>query len=246
MNPEITLSNGMFHPDTSKAINNLFQKNDLRIRVYFKYQTIKHYTLDTLKSSEIYFSRWEELNDVFDPLLTMVARANSNISLGDDEQSTKSYDLFAEARLFCLSEECDNQVMWSHYADVYRGFCIGYASYQANELGLLVPVNYMSRLPDELLTRSSFTEDEIVHFFLMTKPSCWAYEKEWRLIVINIEGRYPSPLPIVSIIFGYQMSLEKRILLVEATKASNPRLYVAQPVVDDGYFRINITQCSIP
>lgn len=231
--------------DTADAINSLHQDRDPRIRIFFKYQTMRPYTCDTLTARDIYFSKWEELNDVFDPYLPMIARAHPGIPLGDDEESTQSYETFAASRLFCLSEECDNQLLWSHYSDVYRGFCLGYASYQANDFSFLASVQYLNRLPDEIMTQQSFTEDEIVRLFLRIKPMCWSYEKEWRLIDTGIEGRYPSPLPVVSLIFGYQMPMEQRAQLVEATRATNPRLFVATPRVDKGYFRVSIDKCIL-
>ena len=84
-------------------------------------------------------------------------------------------------------EEYGNMLMWSHYADSHRGYCVKYRLPQeffntANENGLvlfLAPVSYESAIMDVLKSNLSVQEG------LFSKHKCWEYEHEMRLIYFD-------------------------------------------------------------
>lgn len=77
-------------------------------------------------------------------------------------------------RVFCLSEDPESTLMWSHYADKHSGICI---EFDANvfPFNMATPVKYVSVYP-------AWTVDAAGADELLTKAAQWAYEREWRLV----------------------------------------------------------------
>ena len=213
-----------------KFILEKYKENHPHVRVFYKYQTWKPYTLSTLQANNIYMSKRHELNDPFDPFLSTIRLANPDIPLGEDDNATKELTILSHASLFCLSEINDNLLLWSHYARSYFGFCIGYAVFIDPQMRIVQPVNYSDEIPQRLCNHKTLTGEDILNL-LCLKPRVWAYEKEWRFIICgeNAGGITPSPFPIVEIVFGYNMPVEQRISLKKATSLLNPSLKLAQP-----------------
>src|SRR5882762_2848443 len=87
-------------------------------RVLYKFQRINEYSLDSLRSRYLYFSSFHQLNDPFDPFLTLVASQAGEVAMAMLEKGPK---------IFCATEEKFNPLMWAHYADSGAGMCVGYA-----------------------------------------------------------------------------------------------------------------------
>ena len=91
-----------------------YRAQDPNVRVFYKYQPFRSYTVPTLATQKFYLSKYEQLNDPFDLFLTHLGRNSSNTSL---------LGKFSDVGIFCLSESPNSQLLWSHYADSYRGLC---------------------------------------------------------------------------------------------------------------------------
>lgn len=109
----------------------------------------------------------------------------------------------------CFSETHDHALMWGHYSNKHKGFCIEYDMDLLIEknpkiAGQLIPVIYT-------VTRPIFDKNMISSFdikngklevaayankyftkALVTKSKIWRYEKEWRVISKVIDGREVS------------------------------------------------------
>jgi hypothetical protein len=122
--------------------------------------------------------------------------------------------------IFSLSETCENQLMWAHYADSSRGIAIGFEATKGSKLDSdehCIKVNYSDELPvfkgeEGLNLATSFYADgkniQKIAFIdgtfrqaVSTKPTCWEYEKEWRYIEEN-SGSYDFPGKLTEIVFG--------------------------------------------
>ena len=112
--------------------------------------------------------------------------------------------------VFCMCESPKTILMWSHYADYHRGFCIQFVRSPENELGDIErtrPVSYSREYPSP----HPFVKNGMERLYdelFFTKAKGWAYEKEWRML--NDKGDIPLPLPgdISAIIFGLNMPKE--------------------------------------
>jgi hypothetical protein len=130
-----------------------------------------------------------------------------------------------------FSETHRSIIMWSHYGDQHRGFCIEYGTDALPEsdlfLRLLYPVIYSDKLFDATKHYRAFLHNR--HTFNLLFPavaalykSCeWRYEKEWRLIIpVNLvpkasAWRVPTPKRVH---LGCRMPLENKEQIVEICK----------------------------
>lgn len=84
-----------------------------------------------------------------------------------------------EAMICCLSKRFDNILMWSHYANSHRGFCVEYSTDSNKFREYIYPVCYLDKLYDAthlLLGIGAFKKPN-----LLCKSKEWEYEDEWRL-----------------------------------------------------------------
>jgi hypothetical protein len=93
----------------------------------------------------------------------------------------------------CFSEEKSNRLMWSHYSDNHRGYCVGY---NLKDQGLGNPI--IRILHPTIYSNVRFDATEYYKNIVMTgnqnfnnlygmfpaisKDSDWTYEKEWRTV----------------------------------------------------------------
>jgi hypothetical protein len=80
----------------------------------------------------------------------------------------------------CFSESPHNTLMWSHYAERGKGFCLEFSA-DAEIFSKAMCVKYESRYPTidgvSLLLSPDVKE---FHKLIRTKSKDWAYEREWR------------------------------------------------------------------
>jgi Protein of unknown function (DUF2971) len=87
--------------------------------------------------------------------------------------------------MLCLSEERNNILLWSHYADGHKGYCLEFNKSKIEQTpNYCKPVNY--RKGDNYPTLKEYVSlslEEKDRFFLLNKSEHWGYEKEWRIII---------------------------------------------------------------
>ena len=80
----------------------------------------------------------------------------------------------------CFSRNCNNPVLWSHYADKHKGVCLGFDVKQE----LLNPMKYdakrLATILESMLTREESVQLDAIHRVLTTKYEDWRYEDEVR------------------------------------------------------------------
>lgn len=136
------------------------------------------------------------------------AKITSEISdkLFNEIFSNLGDDLNSKMFITCFSETNKSILMWSHYSDHHKGFCI---EYDFKELGhhdlrtrLLYPVIYQNKLFDaseyimHLISKNNKKNGEAIiishlaadfNIFMnvyaaLVKSTEWSYEKEWRYV----------------------------------------------------------------
>lgn len=108
--------------------------------------------------------------------------------------------------IYCLSQIQDSILMWTHYADNHRGYCLIFeATNYTPVFGTSLPVIYSNEYP--LVSTFTTANDEQIDKIFLTKHIGWAYEKEYRIIDHqNGPGPrlYPAEL-LKGVIFGLRM-----------------------------------------
>lgn len=108
-------------------------------------------------------------------------------------EEQKAYAGFCnDSHCICFSEAKNSTLMWSHYADNNRGICVEYdfEKIKANSLYYcLFPVCYTQ---SPISVYDFFRRNEELYSIelgvlisVLNKASCWKYEKEWRLVLLN-------------------------------------------------------------
>lgn len=160
-------------------------------------------------------------------------------------------------KLGCLCTDYKNNLMWSHYADGHKGFCIKYNfGLDCKELNniLILPVLYDKNRPkipwDVVLVANKESPDVksrgAKHMIrsLLTKDDSWRYEDEWRII---ISGNSIDPnilmTPISCIYLGALCSTENKLKILKIAQELN--ITVKQITVDRGEYTLHTTPIDI-
>ena len=151
-------------------------------RVLYKYQTISQYSIDALRNGYLYFSSFAQLNDPFDPFMTLMASHLPEVGVAVLEKGPK---------IFCVTAEPFHPLMWAHYANSYAGMRIGYAVFVGNPR-LFNPVKYVS----------DFSGRYNIMELLMLKHAHWEGEAEWRACFPGDEHKYHGIAHPISVCLG--------------------------------------------
>jgi hypothetical protein len=142
----------------------------------------------------------------------------------------------------CSFCESPNQLlMWSHYADNHRGFCIEYniSRWLPNDVRkrILCPVIYQKDFfdsTDHLLSQMEKGAFNILYPIISgsTKSVDWEYEKEWRFI-FNIGDSFQMQNYLMNcqtrVFLGYRMCDSKKRKILEICKSKGLEAYEAKP-----------------
>lgn len=89
----------------------------------FKFYSVNKNSISTLVNKFAWYSSPNDFNDPFDTALI-------------DNAYLRSIN-FNNEKILCLTQSHDNFLMWSHYADHHRGFCVEFEDYTDEELEIL-------------------------------------------------------------------------------------------------------------
>jgi hypothetical protein len=131
-----------------------------------------------------------------------------------------------ERGVACFSAKVDDILMWSHYADGHRGFCLEFdAGYEPFSKAL--PVIYSDAFPALNLSDGVVKDvPDLLVTNLTTKSSCWSYEQEWR--VFHLEGNQEHHFEAASltgIYFGCEMPFVHQEVIARTLAGSPTHLY---------------------
>ncbi|MBU3198509.1 DUF2971 domain-containing protein [Clostridium estertheticum] len=135
-----------------------------------------------------------------------------------------------------LTEVKNSILMWSHYANEHKGFCIEYNVLELLDIkkNELYPIIYNNELPDITITRSDNLEESILNTIIkasLTKATDWSYENEWRILSHN---NYPTagvtgfsvkmPIP-TAIYLGCKISSDDKNILINICTKRKIKVY---------------------
>ncbi|PQA81041.1 hypothetical protein C5F52_21725 [Limnohabitans sp. TS-CS-82] len=151
-----------------------------------------------------------------------------------------------QMRVFCVSEDRDNLLMWSHYAKDHTGavFELWSLPDEDNPLSVAVPVNYVER-PIAFFSMKEFVDDMVgirkldiralYRRYACTKSLHWAYEKEWRVwYPLSKTDKYdfspirPSELKAVYLGCRSEQGFRDHVRRLVNEKYPEAKLFIAQ------------------
>ena len=149
----------------------------------------------------------------------------------------------------CVSEVGEDILMWSHYANAHRGFCLQFS----NELSVpdlkqsrrrIVPLT-IKYSPDYPTADPVSENRNNVVVPLITKAEQWKYEQEWRMINPSGPGSYPFPSHcLTGVIFGLLMSEEHKQLIRTWCKDRHPDIQFYEARQSEDSYSLNIDEIS--
>lgn len=233
----ILLKNQLFFA-SPKYFNDPF---DCRIPLDF-------FLLDSAEKIDTYIDKIISVN--FDKLL----QRGVDINKGKEKYRDKllnSPDIFQEEfnklyftsvdnhfGIFSASVNWDNLLMWSHYANQHKGFCIGINQNKIKVLCKDIQQSYVYYPKDDSFPSINPIESESPFSVITqttTKSNNWDYEEEYRLIML-FYSKIPSdedrcliiPNDFISeIIIGLNSSSETKTEIVSIAKRKNIKVYEA-------------------
>jgi hypothetical protein len=155
-----------------------------------------------------------------------------------------------ELGLLSFSAINDDILMWSHYADGHKGFCLQFDKTGLESWKYSQSVDY----DDKYLTfrefNNAFPEDneKMVHILLLRKSKHWKYEYEWRIIAKpdddNSGNRYykfPEEL-LTGVIFGCQMPNDKKKIIKDFLKSRKSHIQFYEAKKKENEFALEIKE----
>ncbi|MBD5532800.1 MAG: DUF2971 domain-containing protein [Lachnospiraceae bacterium] len=147
----------------------------------------------------------------------------------------------------CLCTDYKNRLMWSHYADSHRGFCVEY-DFSGTEESVLsklpFPIFYdenrplfpwkifLENTPENV--KAAYTQ---VMLGVLTKDKVWEYENEWR-ILIKATASSEFKMPRISCIYlGEAIRIDNREQVINIARDRN--IPVKQMKVDRGTYALH-------
>ena len=200
-----------------------------------------------LSKGELMFQKPENFNDPFDCYPDTFSEAPVGTlphAVIDSVSATMQRAMGQLHGVACLTPHPDKMLMWSHYGDQHRGFCVGFDSdvlenkVPKNDTGMPayegpIKVNYTSERPS----------GEAVY---VTKSLEWEYEDEHRLISRNGPGAPAwgpgvwcvEPEAVVEVVLGARMTAQCEAEVVSAVRKLRPAVKLRKALPHSHEYKI--------
>lgn len=179
----------------------------------YKYFSFDSHWIDNIKNGTIVFNSACNFNDPLDSRWSLDYEYILKARFMDADQDTKFVDeyindidkksmitlyeedllyLYDLYRISCFSETPCSNLMWGHYADKHKGFCLEYdVEKLTDKLNLLLPVVYTEKPFDasDILDMRGIDDKFATLCPVLFKSKDWSYEKEWRIISFNRDNQ---------------------------------------------------------
>lgn len=183
-------------------------------------------------------------NNLFPNKKDEVELIRSDLDKMGNSISEKFNHLF---RVGCLATDYKNRLMWSHYANGHKGFCVEYDYLQRSDSlkeCVPLPVIYSDERPlipwEVALDNNKENTDKLFEQLrrtLLTKDSVWSYENEWRIIISGSSSGNIAMPPISAVYLGTDMIQEEKEQIIKIAKQKGIR--VKQMVKDRGSYELH-------
>jgi hypothetical protein len=169
------------------------------IKQLFKYRVFNDNSIKCLTDDVVWVSDPKNFNDPFEYTFNVEPDLSYEATRRRNKSATRSNYLelqvefieklksdFLAGGILSLSESNTVSLMWSHYADSHKGFCVGYGRGENNLLGSdeCRPVSYstfpemkMSEVFEALETSKEKLRRRVFKMMVLSKDPNWGYER---------------------------------------------------------------------
>ena len=152
--------------------------------------------------------------------------------------------------IFSLTPSYYSLLMWSHYANSHKGFCIGFnvyrllsftSEYLYKKKGLSIAL-FKVTYPSEYPIINSFALEQTDKLpSITTKSDVWSYEHEYRLILLN-KANHKEELPkdiIRRVILGCKISSEDKKDIINILKNRKDAIHLYQAKLSENKYGLD-------
>jgi len=158
--------------------------------------------------------------------------------------------VYSKVGVFSLTKTKDPILLWSHYADSHRGYCIGYdvdllradfMNKYSNSQKVFYELNvqYEKEYP-KIIPRRNMSEADFVSIPLKTKSDFWCYEQEFRFIILGASRELTEvpPEAIIEVTMGCNISDKHQIEIGEYVIRNLPQTALFIAKMDNESYRL--------
>ena len=128
----------------------------------------------------------------------------------------------------CFSATNTELLMWAHYADGHRGFCLEFATLE-DPFKSAREVYYRQEAPEispVAMIEGKTGADELVNAMMVTKFESWRYEQEWRVLHKNANVAYTYDWrALTGVYLGAAMPKEHQDVVAQLMVGAPTQLY---------------------
>ena len=182
-------------------------RNYVKPQTLYRYRSLKDLDreVNAIERGYLFCSPYMKLNDPMEGLFG----SSQHLRASDDYR-----EIIEEIRnnkertgICSFSEVHDQVLMWAHYADQFRGICIGYNFSKllqnlAKDVSF-VRMYYSEKVPT--VRRTDRTPKHWARMILSYKNYRWLYEREWRMFAPLGEAFYRKAGCVSRVYLGYRM-----------------------------------------
>lgn len=196
-------------PLVNKKLND---SSDHKVRAFLEILTGKSFIPDDVGEVDEYIkTAVSRRHGYFPELDKIVAKFREKADLLCEQMTESADEALRDKILICsLSTRLNNDLMWAHYADSHKGFCLEYDSplvYYPEQV-VASPVIYREQPVNVTSHIKRFLSDQggvgvAAMGSAIVKSSSWEYEDEWRLLKLsNLEERKFYGLKLSKVVVG--------------------------------------------
>lgn len=179
-------------------------------------------------------------------------------------------DIIHKSKAICMSQESSvndplyENLMWSHYADGLRGFCMVFErdkllqDFIDQQLTIRPIIVEYSDVPVTLSLNEFALSEHVLNKVLMkelisnvtktlaTKSLSWKYENELRMLSLednNIHEYYPESL--LEIIIGEKMPQDQQKLVIDTARSANPNIIIKYAQLKKRTYQLEIVDYQL-
>ena len=159
--------------------------------------------------------------------------------------STRPRERFVKTKgVTCFSEVNNDLLMWAHYSEGYRGFCLEFRT-ESEAFQKLRKVSYVDRIPEISIVPLVCDKDvnELFEKAYCTKSAAWAYEREWRAFHVVAGSLFGYPREALrAVYFGPNIDRQGLEIVCLILGGQNPDVEFWRGNKSDVEFKIEFEQ----
>lgn len=216
--------------------------------ILYKCFTFNNNSMNALSKGGVFFNIAKNFNDPFDCGIDMKESVLTKF-YGSMPEQRKQIEAAKERAntlgICCFSPIWNNILQWAHYADSFKGFCLGFEFKQLKGISDEVMVRFEGedyyeadyRLAEclyydrtnkpEVSDFISFAAGQTEYDYIITnmKTKEWSYEQECRLTCRKGMGVRPVPGKLKEVLFGLRMEEWQKKALYSVLENSSPTFF---------------------